>query len=207
MREIAVPQFDGAGEASADTHATEETSSDPTIVHAGLTELDDTPITTNGLPTTHESGPVTDVASVDAGAANEVAEAHWDSKLSQSVASGADGFELIDHPPKSAVSQNGIEPTTAATTGTSSWAEDIPTAIPVIPSAIQPDDGFHEVSHQRPGRGRGGHGGSGEWRGPRGGRGRGDGRGRGGFRGDGRGRGRGGAPRGDRGRGRGDAAK
>lgn len=211
MKEIAVPQYDGAGEASAEGQATEEISSDPTILNAGLTELDDTPITTNGLPKARESAPATDVASVDAGAANEVAEAHWDSKLSQSIASGADGFELIDHPPNAAVSQNGIEPTAAATTGAPSWAEEVPTAIPIIPSATPADDGFHEVSHQRPGRGRGGsQGGPGEYRGARGGRGRGEGRGRGGFRGDGRGRGRGGgggAPRVDRGRGRGEPAK
>ena len=150
---------------------------------------------------------MTDVASTDPGTANEVAEANWDSKLAQSITSGPDGFELIDHPPNAVVSPNEVGSTHAATTGASSWAEDVPTDVPVIPSATSADDGFHEVSHHRPGRGRGSHGGSGEWRGPRGGRGRGDARGRGGFRGDGRGRGRGGPHRGDRGRGRGDPAK
>lgn len=206
MKEIAVPQFNDAIEQSAETPPAKETSSDPTILNAGLTELEDFAITTNGETTVNESGPVTDVASIDSGAANEVAEAHWDLKLTQSIVSGPDGFEMIDHPSNAAVHQNGVNPATAPATGTSSWAEDVPTDVPVIPSATPADDGFHEVSHHRAARGRGSHGGQGEWRGSRGGRGRGDGRGRSGSRGDGRGRGRGGPHRGDRGRGRGEPA-
>ena len=184
----------------------EQSVTDLTIANAGLTELDDQTVVINGDPAVTEISQIPEAATTNAEAANEAAEAHWDSKPSQSVTSEVDGSEIVEHPRDPKETETGLNATPAAATGTQSWAEDIPTEAPNLPSAVPADDGFHEVSHHRSvGRGRGsGHY---EHRGRGGGyRGRGgDGRGRGGYRGRGDGRGRGG-PRGG-GRGRGEAAQ
>jgi hypothetical protein len=182
---------------------TQQIEVDPTIANAGLTEQNDAELQNNGETKPVETIAVPEVATIDAGAANAVAEANWDNKLSQSVTSGTDGFEIVEHPRDPKETETGLDATPATATNTQSWAEDVPTVENPTPTApTSNDDGFHQVSHNRGGRGRGGQ--HGEWRGR--GRGRGDGyRGRG-FRGDGRGRGRGG-PRGGRGGGRGDSAQ
>lgn len=178
--------------------------SDPTVMHAGLTEVD-----TNGdvkpnddTAATSETLSVPEATTIGVGAANAVAESNWDSKLSQSVTSGPDGWVEVPRDP--AETDTGLNATPAASTGTQSWAEDVPAE---TPATVAGNDGFHEVHHNR-GRGRGGQ--HGEYRGSNRGRGyRGEGgyRGRGqGYRGDRggeggyRGRGRGG-PRPQRGRG------
>ncbi|MCJ1340363.1 hypothetical protein MMC09_005657 [Bachmanniomyces sp. S44760] len=187
--------------------------SDPTVMHAGLTEIDgESEAMTNGASSHIETPTVPGASNIDAGAANSAAENNWDTKLSQSAESGPDGWVEVARDP--AETDTGIAATPAAMSGTQSWAEDVPppTHSPA-PAATAGGDDFHEVHHHRGGRGRGGpygehrgggRGGRGGFRGERGGEG--GHRGRGGFRGDRggeggyRGRGRGGF----RGRGRGD---
>lgn len=190
---------------------------DPTVAHAGLTELDDpTEPTTNGTSHHVDTPTVPDASNIDAGAANAAAGSNWDVKSSGE----ADWMEVAQRDP--AETDTGNKATPAAMSGTQSWAEDVPSSMPT-PAYIQTPptnegDGFHEVSHHRGGRGRGGaqgeHRGGNRGRGGfRGDRGEGGGRGRGGHRGDRGGgdgerrggRGRGGGFRGNRGRG--DAAQ
>ena len=170
-----------------------------------MTEMDDGPMdAVNGANHEKEVTAAPDAGTIDTGAANAVAEANWDSKLSQSVTSGPDGWVEVPRDP--AETETGLSATPAAYTSTQSWAEDVPVeAVPTTPAATNNNnDGFHEVHHNR-GRGRphgehrGGNRGRGGYRGDRG-----DGyRGRGGHRGDRGGEGYRGRGRGGRGRGRG----
>lgn len=173
-------------------------ASDPTIAHAGLTEIDQEadPVLTGASD--HLDTPTVPAASnVDTGAANAAAEAHWEAKQSVSGESGQDTW--IEVPRDPAETETGLTATPAALPNTQSWAEDVP--IESAGNAIAADalgtgnngDGFHEVHHGR-GRGRGGY--QNDYRG--GGRG-----GRGYRGGDGGYRGRGGGYRGDRGGGEG----
>lgn len=116
-------------------------------------------------------------SSIGAGAANE-AGGDWDKPTSGSDDPLAESFEIVPRDP--AETETPAAP--AAVNLTQSWADDTPDAAPAAPAAA--NDGFHEVHHNRGGRGRGGFGGRGRG-GPRGDfRGRGRGRGRGdGFRG------------------------
>ena len=197
--------------------AAEETSStpvgtDPTVAHAGLTEIEN-PVepVANGVSSHVDTPTVPDASNIDAGAANAAGGANWDAKPSGE----ADWMEVAQRDP--AETDTGNQGTPAAMSNTQSWAEDVPSVPP--PSYNQTTandgDGFHEVSRHRDGRGRGGaqgeyRGGNRGGRGFRGDRGEGGGRGRGGHRGDRggdnerRGRGRGG---GFRGRGRGEPAQ
>ena len=180
------------------------------MAHAGLTEIDN-PVEapTNGVPNHVDTPTVPDASNIDAGAANAAAGSNWDVK-----SSGEAGWlEVSQRDP--AETDTGNKATPAAMSSTQSWAEDVPSSMPP-PAYNQPPtndgDGFHEVSHHRGGRGRGGA--QGEYRGGnrgrggfRGDRGEGGGRGRGGHRGDRggdgerRGRGQRGGFRGNRGRG------
>ena len=185
---------------------------DPTVAYAGLNEDTTVDLPVNGTAAAEELPTLLQQTSIDAGAANAVAEQNWDNKLS-SITGGDDWVEVPRDP---AETENGVAATPAAMTSTQSWADDQPTAAPPVsaPAAAAPsapvstNDGFHEVHHSRGGRGRGGPQGErrGSFRGRGGHRGGGEGgyRGRGGMRGDrggdgGRGRGRGGF-RGQRGR-------
>ena len=205
-----VAQSGPAPPAAEDSSATIGT--DPTVAHAGLTELDDTAEpTVNGASSHVDTPTVPDASNIDAGAANAAAGTNWEARGPASAGSGHDEWVEIRRDP--AETDTGNSATPAGMTGTQSWAEDVPTeptdSMPT-PAYAQPSadggDGFHEVQHHRGGRGRGG--GQGEHRGGnRGGRGsksdRGEsgGRGRGGYKGD-RGGGDGGQ-RGGGGRGRG----
>ena len=167
-------------------------ASDPTVVHAGLTEIDVEPQPiTNGVSSHIETHTVPEASNIDAGAANAAAETNWEAKLSTPSASGPDGWVEVPRDPNE--TDTGTVSTPAAATNTQSWAEDVPTEpaskpVPSAPLATSGSDGFHEVHHSR-GRGRGnGGGGRGGYRGDRGGRGFGRGRGRGSLRGQ-RGRG------------------
>ena len=192
-----------------------EPASDPTVLHAGLTEIDAEAVPlTNGTSSHIETPTVPEGSNIDAGAANAAAATNWEAKVDTNGEGEPEG--QIELPRDSAETDTGVDATPAAIASTQSWAEEIPqdptpqpSAAPTGPSS----DGFHEVMHNR-GRGRGGgqgeyrgRGGRGGYRGDRGG-GEGGYRGRGGYRGDRRGdgeyRGRGrGGPRGG-GRGRGD---
>lgn len=188
---------------------------DPTVAHAGLTEIDNPPVPTTNGDSHVETPTVPDASNIDAGAANAAGEANWGPELSASAESGPDGWIEVARDP--AETETGLNATPAVSNNTQSWAEDVPNepTPPTYEAAVaqQPTnsgDGFHEVHHGRGGGGRGGEHrggwrGRGGFRGDRGGEG--GYRGRGGFRGDRggeggyRGRGRGGGFRGQRGRG------
>ncbi|KAL1896821.1 hypothetical protein Sste5346_004454 [Sporothrix stenoceras] len=197
-------------EASEEPAATEaapaEVQSDPTLVHASLTEIEagtDTPLAeaaplTNGHSEEADAAPAAP-ANADVGddAANAVAESQWDTNGNKDLSMSQ---EWVQVPRDLAETETGITATTAATGNTQSWADEQPDHPPpaATPAAATPnattgaaanaaaDDGFHQVQRHNRGRNdrdgfRGGRG-----NGFRGGRGRG---------GDGRGRGRGGRGR------------
>lgn len=184
-----------------------EVGTDPTVAHAGLTELDTAAEpTSNGVSHHIDTPTVPDASNIDAGAANAAAaDPNWDAKLSASADSGPDGWVEVARDP--AETETGTTATPAGMTSTQSWAEDVPAdpqwnSAPseVTPAATAGSDGFNEVRRGRgprpQGENRGGGRGRGGFRGDRGGEG--GYRGRGGYRGD-----RGGGEGGYRGRGRG----
>ena len=193
--------------------ASEEPLSDPTITHAGLTELSTSQA--NGIPAEDDGGiksPIQGTTADDmANNAGANAGATEQDPMEES-------FEMVPRDP--AETENPHEP--AMQNQTNSWADDAAAEqaanvsnetvqVPIANATNAPaDDGFHEVGRRSRG-GRGGFRGDGEHRGR--GRGRGgyrgehrggEHRGRGGHRGGerrgggegGRGRGRGGPPRG-----------
>ena len=165
---------------------TPEAVSDPTITHAGLTELDAGSATVGGAEAEQSSAPA--AASIEPEAANAAATAQWDKQASGQDQPLSEPYEIIPRDPAETETPHA----TAPVTSTQSWADDTPE-----PQAQAPtNDGFSEVQHNRGGRGRGGQH-QGEGRGGYRGRGRGGPRGGGEFRG--RGRGRGGDFRGGRG--------
>ncbi|KAE8825285.1 hypothetical protein HRS9139_08395 [Pyrenophora teres f. teres] len=153
--------------------------SDPTIANAGLTEIDAGAKPVNG--TTEDASVAPAASSIGAGA-NAAAEAQWDKPATGGDDPLTESFEMIPRDPAETETPH----VAAAVTSTQSWADDTPepSAAPAAPASG--NDGFSEVTHNRGGRGRGGH--------PGGDRGGYRGRGRGGPRGEyrgGRGRGRG----------------
>ena len=148
-------------------------ASDPTVLHAGLTEIDaEAQPMSNGVDSHVDTPTVPQASSIDAGAGNAAAENNWEAKLSASAESGPEGWVEVPRDP--AETDTGVIGTPAAMSGTQSWAEDVPgesapEPTPQAPASAPAGDGFHEVHHNR-GRGRGG----GEYRGGN--------RGRGGFR-------------------------
>lgn len=185
--------------ATAETQA--PIGTDPTIANAGLTELDDNSTsvqpTANGFGSNDQdtSSPTAiPQGAIDTGAANAVAESSWDTPADNSLSASQTGEGWVQVPRDPTETDTGYAATPAAD-HTNSWAEDVPTEVPVTAEDAA-NDGFEQVvHHNRPsaGRGRGsfrgrGRGGEG-FRGGRGGSGR--GRGRGGRGGEWRG-GRGG---------------
>jgi len=157
-----------------------EAGSDPTITNAGLTEIDQDVVAVNGGADAQTSNAPA-ASSIEPEAANAAAEAQWDKQATGSDDPLTESFEMVPRDPAETEAPHVGAPVTS----TQSWADDTPEP-QAITGASAPGDGFHEVHHNRGGRGRGGH----------------QGEGRGGFRGRGRG-----GPRGDfrgRGRGRGD---
>ncbi|KAF1990585.1 hypothetical protein K402DRAFT_389512 [Aulographum hederae CBS 113979] len=178
-------------------------AADPTIVNAGMTEIEDENVVTgSGAEMNGHTSPA--AGNIDTGAANEAAETQWDAKAASSDDPLAESFEMIPRP----ADETEAPHTTAANNSTQSWADDAPVPAPNASNAPNgANDGFKEVDRHPRGRGeRGGYRGRGGDRprgggdrgrgGPRGGRGRGgDGERRGGRGGGGRGggaRGRGG---------------
>lgn len=157
-----------------------EPVSDPTITHAGLTELDD--VAADAAVAEKEVSNAPAASSIEPEAANAAAEAQWDKQASGADDPLSESFEMVPRDPAETETPHVAAPVTS----TQSWADDTPEP-QATPGAASGGDGFHEVHHTRGGRGRGGH----------------PGEGRGGFRGRGRG-----GPRGDfrgnRGRGRGE---
>ncbi|KAI1171643.1 hypothetical protein F4777DRAFT_582688 [Nemania sp. FL0916] len=164
---------------------------DPTVAHAGLTEIDSTGATaplTNGHT---ESGPESNVphnADVADSAANAAAGADWDAN-NATMSSSITQEGWVEVPRDPTETENGLTATPAAAGNVQSWADDQPESPPEqTPAPAEANDGFHQVQRNRP-RGNdreGGWGGRGRgYRGHRGGFHEGQGRGRG------RGRGRG----------------
>ncbi|KAK8077860.1 hypothetical protein PG996_004030 [Apiospora saccharicola] len=156
--------------------ATDAPVSDPTVVHAGLTELEATE--TSSTMANGHTEPIPN-ASISDDAANAAAESQWDTTNDMS-ASQEDWVKVPRDPLET---DTGLTATPAASGPVQSWADDQPENPPET-LAAQADDGFQSVQRNRPR----GHGEGGEHRG-----------GRRGGRGDHRGRGRG---EGGRGRGR-----
>ena len=199
-----------AEEASANA-APVQVESDPTLVHASLTEIDagtDTPLAettalTNGHAVEDESTEVatSNIANADVGdeAANAAGESQWDTANGSKDLSMSQ--EWVQVPRDLAETETGIAATTAAPSNTQSWADEQPeqpaSAVPAATpnastttaanaAAADPNDGFQQIQRNNRGRGErdGFRGRGGGFRG----RGRGgDGRGRGGRGGRGRG--------------------
>ncbi|KAL1607495.1 hypothetical protein SLS59_002463 [Nothophoma quercina] len=158
-----------------------EAVSDPTITHAGLTELDAGSATVSGAEAEHSAGPA--AGSTEPQAANAAAAAQWDKQAGGQDEPLSEPFEIIPRDPAETETPH----ETAPVTSTQSWADDTPEPAAAAPAPA--NDGFSEVQHNRGGRGRGGQH---------------QGEGRGGYRGRGRGGPRGGSEFRGRGRGRGD---
>ncbi|ORY17990.1 hypothetical protein BCR34DRAFT_660565 [Clohesyomyces aquaticus] len=173
-------------------------STDPTIANAGLTEINagETDSYAAAEVDTPNAPPA---ASVGGGAANAAAEEQWDKQPAGSDDPLAESFEMVPRDPAETESPAVGAPNNSV----QSWADEPPEpASATTPAPATGDDGFHQVQHNRGGRGRGGpDGGRGGYRGRGGPRGeyRGRGRGRGEFRGRGRGEGPRGGFRGGRG--------
>ncbi|RFU33588.1 hypothetical protein B7463_g2749, partial [Scytalidium lignicola] len=187
----APPIYESVVENTEDTLVAEESypvETDPTVAHAGLTEIEVRPSSTvNGAQEPGRAqSPVPQNSGIGDGA-NAAAEANWDNNNDMSASQ--EGW--VEIPRDAAETETGVTATPAAHGNTQSWADDQPELSVQHTSSppANPNDGFHEVQRSRGGRDRG----DGQFRGGRGGRG-GDGyRGRGGYRGDGNGhRGRGG---------------
>ncbi|KAH8677602.1 hypothetical protein BX600DRAFT_450255 [Xylariales sp. PMI_506] len=172
---------------AAPAESTTLPETDPTVAHAGLTEIGSTGATaptTNGHSEPAPSSAAPANADTGDAAANAAAEAQWD-PASNDLSASITQEDWVKVPRDPTETETGLEATPAAAGPVQSWADDQPEATSEAPVAA--DDGFHQVQRNRPrGNGEGNN-----WRG----RGRGDYRGRG--RGEGRGRGRGGQGRGN----------
>ncbi|ORY64136.1 uncharacterized protein BCR38DRAFT_392629 [Pseudomassariella vexata] len=158
--------------------SSDNAATDPTVVHAGLTELDttgDVPAMTNGYTEETPSSGLPVNADVADGAANAAAESQWDAGNDMS-ASQEDWVKVSRDPNET---DTGLTATPAAAGPVQSWADDQPENPPEA-SAVPADDGFQSVQRNRPrGQGEGGWTGRGRGRGDYRGRGRGRGQGRG----------------------------
>ncbi|KAI1659357.1 hypothetical protein F4813DRAFT_354746 [Daldinia decipiens] len=184
-----------AAEAAAEsTEAPVETTNgtDPTVAHAGLTEIDSTGVTaplTNGhTEATPTSAPgVPENADVGDDAANAAAESQWDANNDLSASISQEEWVKVPRDPTE--TETGLTATPASTGNVQSWADEQPENPPESRAPTEANDGFHQVQRNRPrgdreggwrgGRGRGDY--RGGWRGHGEGRGRGRGRGRGGM--------------------------
>ncbi|KAI4119845.1 MAG: hypothetical protein LQ345_000312 [Seirophora villosa] len=129
-----------------------EVGTDPTVAHAGLTELDTTDEpTTNGVIHHVDTPTVPEASNIDAGAANAAAsDPNWEAKLSASAESGPEGWVEVARDP--AETDTGTAATPAGMTSTQSWAEDVPAdpqwnsaPTEATPGASAGSDGFNEV--------------------------------------------------------------
>lgn len=176
-------------------------SSDPTIAHAGLTELGlNQPAEEEKPVVAAEDLPIAE-ASIDDGSANKSAETQWDNAAAtagneeqlddsfEMVPRPADETEAVHEPAQPQSTSSWADQTSANATATEAAAENNNTTNGL---ASTDAEGYQSVE-RRGGRGGQGRGGRGRGRGgPRGGQ-RGNFRGRGDGQGRGRG-GRGGAP-------------
>lgn len=177
-----IPPVDSTSNEDVPVESTHLVQTDPTVAHAGLTEIDagtDTALTNgqvNGASAEEADAPIPN-ADVGDNAANAAAESQWDAGNDLATSQ-----EWVQIPKAAEVPQSETAPNAApAPTSNPSWADDQPDASPAATTPADPNDGFQSVQRNR-GRGngepfRGGRGG-GHHRGGRGGS---------GFRGRGRG--------------------
>ncbi|RYP10826.1 hypothetical protein DL764_000448 [Monosporascus ibericus] len=192
--EAAPEAAEAADTTEAPVESSEAVTTDPTVAHAGLTEIDSTsaaaPLTNGHTESTPDTPANADVAD---NAANAAAESQWDANNDVSPPQE----EWVKIPRNPTETETGLTATPAETGNVQSWADEHPEHPPqaaaAAATATDANDGFHQVQRNRP-RGHEREGSHGGWRG----RGRGGYRGRGGHGGEGRGRGRG---RGGQGRG------
>ena len=187
--------------------AAETLTTDPTIAHASLTEIEAGDAELSNGHTGQATVQATNNADVADNAANAAGESQWDAGNEASMSLSQEWVD-VSVPRDPAETETGLNATPAALASSTSWADDHPEApaeVRLFPQSIRirredcadeaclqqpaadPNDGFHQVQGRS--RGRGDR--DGGWR-PRG---RGEWRGRGGHRGEGRGRGRGGPRR------------
>jgi len=107
--------------------------SDPTIVNAGLTELDSLPVTDQVIPpsdlehlTNGHSGSTWDTQGIPQNSgfgegANAAAEANWDNSNDLSASQ-----EWVEVPRDAAETETGVTATPAAASNVQSWADDNP---------------------------------------------------------------------------------
>ncbi|KAI1132373.1 hypothetical protein F5Y10DRAFT_231574 [Nemania abortiva] len=177
-----------AAEAIVESTAAIET--DPTVAHAGLTEIDSTGATEPLINGHTEPATATGVppnADVSDNAANAAAGAEWDTNNTMSSSVTQEGWVEVARDP--AETETGLAATPAAAGNVQSWADDQPENPPEVSTPTDANDGFHQVQRRPRGNDR-----EGGWRG----RGRGEYRGHRGGHQEGRGgRGRGRGRRGD----------
>jgi hypothetical protein len=95
--------------------------SDPTIVNAGLTELDAPAMTNGHSTTTFETSGIPTNAGFGEGAANAAAEANWDPATEMSTSQ-----EWVEVPRDATETDTGVTATPAAPSNVQSWADDQP---------------------------------------------------------------------------------
>jgi hypothetical protein len=120
-----------AAEVAETTETAEESTSavgtDPTVAHAGLTEIDATGSTaplTNGHTESSPQSSFPTNAGVSDSAANAAAESEWDAtnNLSASITQE----EWVEVPRNPAETETGLSATPAAASNVQSWADDQP---------------------------------------------------------------------------------
>lgn len=126
--ELEVPDVEPAEEDSDDTPTVKSDAeefpvqSDPTVVHAGLTEIDAESAPT-AVPNGHESTEIQGVPqnSGFGDEGNAAAEANWDGANDLSTSQ-----EWVEVPRDAAETDTGLTATPAAPSNTQSWADDQP---------------------------------------------------------------------------------
>jgi hypothetical protein len=108
---------------------TEQVASDPTVAHAGLTEIDDG--TTIALTNGHADGPAASGslpvnAEVADDAANAAAENNWDPAQTSPDNDLAGSAEWVKLPRDLSETETGLTASVGNTANTQSWADDTP---------------------------------------------------------------------------------
>ncbi|KAI3327732.1 hypothetical protein HD806DRAFT_332780 [Xylariaceae sp. AK1471] len=120
-------------EAAAESTTTVET--DPTVVHAGLTEIDTVGATepmTNGHTESTPQSAFPANADVSDNAANAAAENDWDATNNMSASITQEGW--VEVPREPAETETGLTATPAAASNVQSWADDQPESPPEVSS-------------------------------------------------------------------------
>lgn len=113
---------------TAATESTEQVETDPTVAHAGLTEIDSTgttaPVTNGHIEASSGSGIPANADAGDA-AANAAGESQWDNS-NNDLSASITQEDWVKVPRDPAETDTGLEATPAAAGPTQSWADDQP---------------------------------------------------------------------------------